>query len=358
MRRMSAPSGSAGPLAGIRVLELGSFIAGPFAGQLLGDYGAEVIKVEPPGDGDPMRRWGVTATATGLWWPAIARNKRSVAIDLRDGGGHDSSSGRLAAQCDVVLENFRPGRLDEWGLGYARALGAQPGAHRGPRVRLRADRARGLPRPGSAASARRWAASATPPASPDRPPARSGISLGDSLAGLFAVIGALAALDEARPQRSRPGGRRRDLRGGRCADGVRRWPTSRLGGVCGPGQAACSPASRRRTSTPPPTAPTSSIAGQRRRRVPPAVRGDGTARPGRQIRGIADHGARGRHMAELDADDRGLDRWRCRRLSCSAVLAAHGVPAGKIFTAADMVGRSALRGTADGPEAARAAQAR
>ena len=80
-------SSSHGPLAGVRVLELGSFIAGPFAGQLLGDYGAEVIKIEPPDEGDPMRKWGITRDGESLWWPAIARNKKSVAVDLRDERG-------------------------------------------------------------------------------------------------------------------------------------------------------------------------------------------------------------------------------------------------------------------------------
>ncbi|TVR28503.1 MAG: CoA transferase, partial [Ilumatobacter sp.] len=107
----------AGPLDGVRVLELGSFIAGPFSGQLLGDYGADVIKIESPGDGDPMRRWGVTRDGDSLWWPAIARNKRSVALDLRDQRAR-AVLPRLAAQCDIVVENFRPGRLAEWGLDY------------------------------------------------------------------------------------------------------------------------------------------------------------------------------------------------------------------------------------------------
>src|SRR3546814_3046152 len=97
---------------------MGSFIAVPFAGQLLGDYGADVIKVESPGDGDPMRRWGVTRDGDSLWWPAIARNKRSIALDLRDEGGRDVVR-RLAAKCDIVLENFRPGTLEKWGLDYA-----------------------------------------------------------------------------------------------------------------------------------------------------------------------------------------------------------------------------------------------
>ena len=108
----------AGPLTGIRVLELGSFIAGPFAGQLLGDYGAEVIKVEPPSGGDPMRKWGHRDSAGhSYWWPAIARNKKSIAIDLRIAEGRMVVR-RLASRSDVVLENFTPGRLAEWQLGY------------------------------------------------------------------------------------------------------------------------------------------------------------------------------------------------------------------------------------------------
>src|SRR5215475_13065080 len=99
---------STGPLAGLRVLELGSFIAGPFAGQLLGDLGADVVKIEPPGTGDPMRAWGECVDGRSLWWPAIARNKRSVAVDLRDARGR-AVVARIARHCDVVLENFRPG---------------------------------------------------------------------------------------------------------------------------------------------------------------------------------------------------------------------------------------------------------
>ncbi len=116
---------SRGPLAGIRVLELGSFIAGPFAGQLLGDYGAEVIKIEPPGSGDSMRTWGVTRDGESLWWPAIARNKQSVAINLHDPRGQELVR-RIAAQSDIVLENFRPGTLDRWQLGYERLRKLNP----------------------------------------------------------------------------------------------------------------------------------------------------------------------------------------------------------------------------------------
>src|SRR3546814_15861832 len=129
---------------------MGSFIAVPFAGQLLGDYGADVIKVESPGDGDPMRRWGVTRDGDSLWWPSIARNKRSIAPDLPHEGGRDVGR-RLAAKCDIVLENFRPGTLGTWGpacasLGkdnprlvqtHIRGLGPTGSLHRQGAVRIR-----------------------------------------------------------------------------------------------------------------------------------------------------------------------------------------------------------------------------
>jgi formyl-CoA transferase len=188
------PALTSGPLAGTKVLELGSFIAGPFAGQLLGDYGADVIKVEPPDDGDPMRTWGVTYEGHGLWWPTIARNKRSVVADLRAEEGRDLVR-RIAAEADVVLENFRPGRLVEWGLDYDSVRATNPGVvmvhvsgfgQTGPR----AEEA-GFGSIGEAVGGIRHTTGDA-----DRAPARCGISLGDSLAALFAVIGTLAALNE------------------------------------------------------------------------------------------------------------------------------------------------------------------
>ena len=121
----------------------GSFIAGPFAGQLLGDYGADVIKVESPGDGDPMRRWGVTLDGDSLWWPAIARNKRSVMLDLREERGARARRGSSPPQCDVVLENFRPGTPRALGPRLRHPLGRQPAARAHPHQRLRPDRAAG-----------------------------------------------------------------------------------------------------------------------------------------------------------------------------------------------------------------------
>jgi formyl-CoA transferase/succinyl-CoA--D-citramalate CoA-transferase len=182
------------PLDGLRVLELGAFIAGPFAGQLLGDLGADVIKIEPPGVGDIMRRYGVRIDGRSLWWPAIARNKRSVAIDLRDARGRDAAR-RVAAQCDVVLENFKPGTLAGWGLDYATLSADNPGAvlvhvsgfgQTGPRS---AD-------PGFGSIGEAMGGIRHTTGDPDRPPARTGVSIGDSLAGLFAAVGTLAALNE------------------------------------------------------------------------------------------------------------------------------------------------------------------
>jgi formyl-CoA transferase/succinyl-CoA--D-citramalate CoA-transferase len=182
------------PLAGLRVLELGAFIAGPFAGQLLGDLGAEVIKVEPPGTGDIMRRYGVRVDGKSLWWSGIARNKRSIVIDLHDVRGRDVAR-RIAARCDVVVENFKPGTLAGWGLDYA-AL-----ARDNPRVVLVHVSGFGQtgPRaaePGFGSIGEAMGGIRHTTGDPDRPPARTGVSIGDSLAGLFAVVGALAALNE------------------------------------------------------------------------------------------------------------------------------------------------------------------
>lgn len=188
------PSVPVGPLAGVRVLELGSFIAGPFAGQLLGDYGADVIKIEAPDGGDPMRGWGVTHEGHGLWWPSIARNKRSVVADLRTGAGRELVQA-IAGSCDVILENFRPGRLVEFGLDYDTVARTNPGVivvhvsgfgQTGPRAQEA-----GFGSIGEAVGGIRHTTGDA-----DRPPARCGISLGDSLAALFAVVGTLAALHE------------------------------------------------------------------------------------------------------------------------------------------------------------------
>ena len=184
-----------GPLTGIRVLELGSFIAGPFAGQLLGDYGAEVIKIEPPRVGAPMRKWGhCDPNGHSYWWPAIARNKHSVAINLRSDEGREIVR-RLALQSDVVLENFTPGRLSEWQLGYSDLAKENPGlimthvsgfGQTGPRATD----------PGFGSIGEAMGGIRHTTGWPDRQSTRAGISLGDAIASLFAVIGTMAALNE------------------------------------------------------------------------------------------------------------------------------------------------------------------
>ncbi len=183
------------PLTGIRVLELGSFVAGPFAGQLLADMGAEVIKVETPGEGDPMRRWGVLLDGRSIWWSALARNKRLVALDLRDDDAR-ALVRRLALTCDVVLENFAPGRLEQWGLGYDDLSAENP--------RLVMTRVSGFGQTGPRAGERGFGSIGEAmgglrelTGSPDRPPARAAVSLGDQIAGLFAAFGTVVALRAA-----------------------------------------------------------------------------------------------------------------------------------------------------------------
>ena len=328
----SAGTERLGPLHGVRVLELGSFIAGPFAGQLLGDYGAEVIKIEAPGGGDPMRRWGITRDGKSLWWPAIARNKRSVAIDMRAAEGRDLVRA-IAARCDIVLENFRPGRLDEWDLGYATLSAANPGVilvhvsgygQTGPRAQDA-----GFGSIGEAMGGIRFTTG-----SPDRPPSRAGVSLGDSLAAMFSVIGSLAALAE----RSRTGrGQEVDvaiyeavaaLMESTLADyeigGVLR---SRSGSVL----AGVAP-SNVYTSADGVDIVLAANADSVFRRLCDAMGQPGLADDPR----YSTHHARGTNMAELD---RAIGAWSATRDADGLLedLAAHGVPAGKIYTAADML---------------------
>jgi formyl-CoA transferase len=179
-----------GPLAGVRVVEMGQLIAGPFCGQLLGDFGADVVKIEPPGQGDPMRQWGQPGFP--LFWEILARNKRAVSIDLRGSEGQNLAR-RLIRQADILIENFRPGTLERWNLSPARLQVDNPGliivrvsgyGQTGPY----AGRA-GFGGIGEALGGWRHIVG-----EPDRPPSRMGVSIGDSLAATFGCLGALAAL--------------------------------------------------------------------------------------------------------------------------------------------------------------------
>ena len=186
------------PLSHLKVLELGQLIAGPFAARLFAEFGAQVIKVEPPGQGDPLRSWRKLHEGTSLWWRVQGRNKRSVAIDLRTPQGQ-AIVRRLAEQADVVIENFRPGTLEKWGLGYEQLSQINPGL---VLVRVSGYGQTGPMRdqPGFGATGEAMGGLRYITGYPDRPPVRLNLSIGDSIAGLHAVIGALVAL-QARPQR-------------------------------------------------------------------------------------------------------------------------------------------------------------
>lgn len=182
-----------GPLADVRVVEMGQLLAGPFCGQLLGDLGAEVIKLEPPGDGDPMRQWGREKPhGKSLWWPVIARNKKSVTCNLRTEGGQRLAR-RLIDAADVLVENFRPGTLERWGLGYEELARTNPGL---VLVRVTGFGQTGpyAPRAGYGSIGEAMGGLRHVTGEPDRPPSRAGISIGDSLAGTFAALGAVSAL--------------------------------------------------------------------------------------------------------------------------------------------------------------------
>jgi formyl-CoA transferase len=182
-----------GPLAGLRLIEMGTLLAGPFCGQLLGDFGAEVIKIEPPGQGDPMREWGrEKAHGMSLWWPVVARNKKSVTLNLREAEGQ-AIARDLIARADFLLENFRPGTLERWNLSYAELQEINP--------RLIMIRVSGFGQTGPYAKRAGFGAVGEAMGGlryvcgdPATPPSRMGISIGDSLAATFACVGALSAL--------------------------------------------------------------------------------------------------------------------------------------------------------------------
>ena len=190
------PPPPSGPLAGVRVLELGSLIAGPFCGRILADFGADVLKIEPPGSGDPLRTWSLVTEHGSLWSMVQSRNKRSVAVDLRIPEGRELVR-RLAGQCDVLIENFRPGRMEEWGLGYEELARERPAL---VMVRISGFGQSGpySHRPGFGNIAESMGGIRYITGWPDSPPLRVGLSLGDSIAALYGVVGTLLALHAAR----------------------------------------------------------------------------------------------------------------------------------------------------------------
>ncbi len=323
-----------GALAGIRVVEMGQLIAGPFCGQLLGDMGAEVIKVEPPGvigkgGGDPMRVWG--RGDYPLWWEVVARNKKAVSADLRQPEGQ-ALARKLIATADILIENFRPGTLEKWGMSPSALHADNPGliivrvsgyGQTGPY----SDRA-GFGGIGEAMGG--WRAIV---GDPDRPPSRMGVSIGDSLAATYGCMGALAAL------------RHRDATGeGQVVDSSLYESVLQVMESLVPEYSASGYVRERSGSVLPGIAPSN---------VYPCRDGDyliganqdtvfgrlctamGRPELAKDPRYV-DHVSRGRHQAELDAL---IGDWTATLTiaELEALMIQHGVPAGKLYRPQDML---------------------
>ncbi|MER7245514.1 CoA transferase [Kribbella sp. NPDC000426] len=321
------------PLDDVRVVELGQLLAGPFCGQLLGDFGAEVIKVEDPARGDPMRQWGRERPyGKSLWWPVVARNKLSVTADLRTEDGQ-ALVRRLIAQADVLLENFRPGTLERWGLGPEQLWELNPGlivtrvsgyGQSGPY----AGRA-GYGSIGEAMGGIRYVTG-----DPDRPPARAGISLGDSLAATFACLGTLVALH----QRGRTGQ-------GQLVDSAIYEAVLAMMESLVPEYQVAGYQRERTGTTLPNVAPSNVYPTADGEMVLVAANQDTVFRRLAEAMGrpeladderYATHGARGTSMEELDGL---IAAWSSTVKADDLLerLNEHGVPAGRIYTAKDML---------------------
>jgi formyl-CoA transferase len=192
---------SSGPLSGVKVLELGTLIAGPFCSRILAEFGADVIKIESPDGGDPLRHWRVLKDGTSLWWSVQARNKKSLSLNMKSPEGQ-AIARKLALDADIIIENYRPGVMEKWGLGYEELKAINPAlimvrlsgyGQTGPMKNL----------PGFGAIGESMGGLRYVSGHPDRPPVRVGISIGDSVAAMHGVMGAMMAL------------RHRDVTGGR-----------------------------------------------------------------------------------------------------------------------------------------------
>ena len=321
-----------GPLHDLRVIEMGQLLAGPFCGQLLADFGADVIKIEPPGQGDPMREWGrEKAGGTSLWWPVVARGKRSVTLNLREAEGQEIVR-RLVADADILIENFRPGTLERWGLAPSDLMALNP--------RLIVVRVSGYgqtgpyaDRPGYGAIGEAMGGLRGVIGEPDRPPDRAGISIGDTLAAIFACVGTLVALHS----RSNTGaGQIVDSALYEAVLGVMESliPEYTIAGYVRPRTGSILP-----NVAPANAYPTADgehlISGNQDtvwRRLAVAM---GRPELGDDER-FATHNARGEHQSELDDL---LGDWTRTLTSAEleAVLNEHSVPNGKIYTAPDML---------------------
>ena len=318
-----------GPLSDLRVIELGQLVAGPFCGQMLADFGADVIKVEPPSRGDPLREWG--RDGFPLWWSVTARNKRTVTANLREPEGQDIVR-KLAMDADILIENFRPGTMERWGLGYETLSADNPGLIM---VRISGYGQTGpyASRPGYASVGEAMGGLRYVMGEPDRVPSRAGISLGDSLTGLFGAFGALAALHE----------RARSGRGQVVDAAIYESVLAIMEGLIG--EHAVEGRTRERSGSHLPGIAPSNVyraadglliiaANQDTvfRRLAEAMGDAALANDAR----YSTHVARGERQAELDAL---IGAWAAKRTvaELEAVLLEHAVPHGRLFTAADML---------------------
>ncbi|MXY51905.1 MAG: CoA transferase [Gammaproteobacteria bacterium] len=330
-----AKAESKGALADLRVIELGTLIAGPFCGQLLGDMGAEVIKVEAPGVGDPMRSWG---RGLPVWWPVIGRNKKSVTLNLRDERGQDILR-ELVQRADVVVENFRPGTLEKWGLGYDQLAAVNP--------RLVMARVSGFgqsgpyaPRAGYGSIGEAMGGIRYLAGDPDRPPSRVGLSIGDSLAATFACVGTLAALHE----RERSG--RGQMVDSAIYEAVLAVMESTIpeyteGGLIRERSGAILP--KTAPSNVYPSADGEDIVMGANQDSVFARLAEAMGEPAlAQDARYADHVGRGEHQAELDER---IAAWTCTLPADEllATLEAKGVPAGRIYRAPEMLADPHIR---------------
>lgn len=200
-------------MTGVKVLELGTLIAGPFCSRMLAEFGADVIKIESPGGGDPIRQWRVLKDGTSLWWSVQARNKKSITLNMKDPRGQEIAR-RLALDADIIIENYRPGVMEKWNLGYEILRAENPATIM---VRLSGYGQTGPMKdlPGFGAIAESMGGMRYVSGHPDRPPVRIGISIGDSVAALHGALGAMMALRH----RDATGGRWNGKTGEQCSAG-------------------------------------------------------------------------------------------------------------------------------------------
>lgn len=322
-----------GPLADLRVVEMGQLLAGPFCGQLLADFGADVVKLEDPVGGDPMRQWGREKPhGLSLWWPVVARGKRSVTCNLRSAEGQELAR-RVIDTADVVVENFRPGTLERWGLGYDEL------AARNPRVVLVRVTGYGqtgpyAPRAGYGSIGEAMGGLRYVTGDPQLPPSRTGVSIGDSLAGTFAAFGAVMAI-HARERTQR----------GQVVDSAIYEAVLALMESLIPEYQIAGYTRERTGSILPNVAPSNVYPTADGQVVLVAANQDTVFRRLAEVMEApeladdpryATHGARGEHQPDLDDL---IGEWTARQEADTLLAALHeaGVPAGRAFRAQDML---------------------